>query len=281
MTDYSSDDRLSQLIEDLGDVDPPAALTRQVMGRISQEPRHEVRRRIIQFNRGDTPMTRKAMWGLAAAAVIVLGVYTITGFPPVGRGTEGTIGAAQKYQAPQISDKDVTLGDGTAQEFLQSEAFDQLAKDPDARDLVSNVNMRNILADAAFRRELASRDVRAVLSNQAIHNVFADALMRQELEDQLKANMSAEAVKKAMGTDVRGSEARAAVARMLSDAGVRSVLQKDVIRQALSNGELRQVMSNARMARAVNANVFANAVAARGFAASLRTGALATALAGR
>src|SRR5258706_11730692 len=111
MTDYSSDDRLSQLIEDLGDVDPPAALTRQVMGRISQEPRHEVRRRIIQFNRGDTPMTRKAMWGLAAAAVIVLGVYTITGFPPVGRGTEGTIGAAQKYQAPQISGKAVTLGD--------------------------------------------------------------------------------------------------------------------------------------------------------------------------
>jgi len=278
MMNRDSDDRLSRLIEDLGTVDPPAGLTRQVMAQISHEAQHKVQGRIIPFNRGGIAMTRKAMWGLAAAAVIVLGIYTYTGFPPVGGGTEGTIGAAQKYQAPQISDKDVTLGDGTAQEFLQSEAFDQLAKDPEARDLISDVNFRNLLRDVEFRNAIANADVRNALSNQAVHKLFESAEMRAELENQLKANMSAELIKQGIGTS---PSARAAVARILSDSAMRGALSRSVVRQALASAELRQAMANARMARALSRDAFVHAVAARGFAASLQNNALAAELSKR
>ena len=39
-------------------------------------------------------MARKAMIGSAAAAAVVLVTFAITGYPPIGKGTEGTIGQA-------------------------------------------------------------------------------------------------------------------------------------------------------------------------------------------
>ena len=45
-------------------------------------------------------MTSQAMWALATAAAVLLAVFVIRGFPPAGSGTESTIGAAQRYQAP-------------------------------------------------------------------------------------------------------------------------------------------------------------------------------------
>ena len=56
-------------------------------------------------------MARKVMMGLAAAAAVVLGVFAVTGYPPIGRGTEGSIDAAKRYQSQQLAAKDVVLGD--------------------------------------------------------------------------------------------------------------------------------------------------------------------------
>src|SRR5947207_3785354 len=150
MTNQDQEHRVSQLIEELGPVEPPAGLAREVMAKISLEAR-QPRARVIRFEKGGVTMIRKAMWGLAAAAAIVLAVYSVTGFPPIGRGTEGTIGAAQKYQAQQISASDVKLGDAAVQSFLQSEEFDQLLKDPDAKELMGNSALRAYLRDATFR----------------------------------------------------------------------------------------------------------------------------------
>lgn len=226
-------------------------------------------------------MTRKALLGLAAAAAVALAVYTFIGFPPIDQGTEGTIGAAQKYQVPQLASKDVVLGDASVQEFLQSELFDQLAKDPEARDLLTNASVKAALDDAEMRRAIADEDIRNALTNRAVHRLYDDAGMRAELESQVKTQMSAAAMKKAMGeTDARG-QARAAVARMLQDAGVRKAMQNDVVRRALDNGDLRRAMVDARMARALNRGAFVNAVTHRGFAAALRTNAIATELAKR
>ena len=82
-------------------------------------------------------MAKKTMIGLAAAAAVVLVTFSITGYPPIGRGTEGTIGQANRYQAPQpqMSASDVKLGDTAVQEFLQSDVFDRLLKDENARKL--------------------------------------------------------------------------------------------------------------------------------------------------
>ena len=58
--------------------------------------------------------------GLAIiAAVVVWGVWK--GYIPPKAGTEGAIGAAQRYTSPQITDSDVQLGDASIQAFLQSD----------------------------------------------------------------------------------------------------------------------------------------------------------------
>jgi hypothetical protein len=73
MIDQNDDRRLTQILEDLGPADPPAGFTRQVMERISLEKGQQIiGGRIVPFHKGGIAMTRKVMWGLAAAAAIVL-----------------------------------------------------------------------------------------------------------------------------------------------------------------------------------------------------------------
>ena len=46
---------------------------------------------------------KKLIWGIATAAAIILAIFAMRGFPPVEHGTEGTVGAAKKYQATQLT----------------------------------------------------------------------------------------------------------------------------------------------------------------------------------
>ena len=96
---------------------------------------------------GEMIMARKTMIGLAAAAAVVLVTFAITGYPPIGKGTEGTIGQANRYQAPQpqLAASDVKLGDTAAQEFMQSDVFDRLIKDEAAQEALSDASVRAAL----------------------------------------------------------------------------------------------------------------------------------------
>ena len=159
-------DRLADLVDSLGDVDPPSGLTQQILSAIAargvRAPAHDIAR-IATFDTkashaahsgarmdGGTVMGKKVMWGLAAAAVIALAVLNYTGIVPPREGTEGTIGAAKRYQAPQIADKDVALGDTSAQAFIQSDLFDQMMHDGNVRQLLSNEATRAALKSAEF-----------------------------------------------------------------------------------------------------------------------------------
>ena len=110
-TDRDEATSLDKAIEELGPVDPPQGFSRQVMAKISLEAARP-RPGVIRGNKGEMVMMRKAMWGLAAAAAVVLVVYSVVGFPSIGRGTEGTIGAAQKAVTPQLTNKDVAFAFG-------------------------------------------------------------------------------------------------------------------------------------------------------------------------
>src|SRR5262249_49283538 len=115
MTDEFPNERLDDLLQELGPADPPADFSRDVMSRI-ESGRERSAGNVVPFGRKGMAMTKKAMWGLAAAAAVILAMFVARGsFPTVDRGTEGTIGAAKKYQAPQIAASDVTLGDASAQ----------------------------------------------------------------------------------------------------------------------------------------------------------------------
>src|SRR5262245_11597407 len=90
---------LSTMLDDLPDIDPPSTLVSDVMSAIRCDVRpvtNDLRHSGVRRNR---TMARRMLWGVAAVAAVVLIAMRITGFPPTGRGTEGTIGAAQRYQA--------------------------------------------------------------------------------------------------------------------------------------------------------------------------------------
>ncbi len=227
-------------------------------------------------------MTRKAMWGVAAAAAILLGVFVIRGFPPVGHGTEGTVGAATKYEAPQIAAKDVVVGDASAQEFLQSEDFDRLAKDPDARSLMTNAALQPYLRDARFLDAIKQSDVKATLTNKAVAAIYANNLARQTLDAEIKAGMTGELVKKAAASANRAEASAASmVASALADRAVASALKQDAVRTALSDNSFRAYMQSPAAAAAMRGDAFTKASLHPGFAPAAVSGQLSNALAPR
>src|SRR5213082_2416561 len=86
---------------------------------------------------------------LTSAAVIAvgLGAYGLGRvYPPLGP-SAGTVGAAHRYVNSQVSDKDVTLGETSVPQLMQSDAFEamvhnaafrKLARDPNFGALAQN-----------------------------------------------------------------------------------------------------------------------------------------------
>src|SRR6187431_2850048 len=96
-------DHLDALLDELREADPPApGLVHDVMTQIRNTANPPKRR-----TTGDTRMVKKLLIGLSAAAALLLTVFATTGWPPPLPGTEGTIGAAKRHQAQQMSPADV------------------------------------------------------------------------------------------------------------------------------------------------------------------------------
>ncbi|HEV8395432.1 MAG TPA: hypothetical protein VGQ37_14235, partial [Vicinamibacterales bacterium] len=108
---FGEPDEVTRMLGAMKDVDPPADLVGTVMSRISSGPAVRARRvEPVQFS-GGKKMAKKVLWSLMGAAAAVLIVMKIAGYPPKSDGTEGTIGAAQRYQSQQIADGDVKVTD--------------------------------------------------------------------------------------------------------------------------------------------------------------------------
>jgi len=89
----------------------------------------------------------KIVWGISGTALVILAGLWMAGLiPPKQEGADATIGAAKRYQAPQIAASDVKLGDTEAQAFMQSETFDRILKDPNTRKLLASAEMRQMLS---------------------------------------------------------------------------------------------------------------------------------------
>jgi hypothetical protein len=152
-------EELDRLLDALGPAEPPSDLLTNVMRQVKvTTPAAATSRTAMPGHRDNLThggtgmgMGKKVMWGLAAAAALALIVMKFTGFPPMGDGTEGTVGAAKRYQAPQMAPSDVAVAPDEAQAFLQSDTFDRLIKDEDTRQMLANPSFRGALASAEFR----------------------------------------------------------------------------------------------------------------------------------
>jgi hypothetical protein len=244
LNDPWNDDEVTRTLNDLPTVDPPSTLVNDVMSTIaSRGAARATHPSVIPTKRGET-MAKKVLWIVAAAAAVALITMRFVGYPPVEKGTEATIGAAQRYQSPQISSADVKTEDAQLQAFLQSDLFRQLTTDKAARQALKNKDFQKALQEPAVRAALASSDVRdAIGSARAAGDAAAlaksDVVLRAALDANaaLKAAFeSSPALRAALvSQDVIAAMNSAALAAVLSQADVSMRLSNDAaIRAVLS-----------------------------------------------
>jgi len=89
---------------------------------------------------------------------VILGFVALRGIKVPPEGTEGTIGAANRYQTEQISAKDVKLEDAEIQAFLQSDTFHKLATSPEFRNVVKEQSFREVAGMPAYRTLMENKD---------------------------------------------------------------------------------------------------------------------------
>lgn len=238
------------LIESLGPAEAPAGLAGQVLSRISHRP---LSVRSSNFQRG-VPVNKKILFGLAAAAAIVLAVITYTSNPPATVGTEATIGAAQRAQTPQIAKQDVKLGDTSTQDVLQTETFDAILKDETLRGMLQDAELRAKLQDSALRTALQDEELRSALRDPQIARRLEDSNLKRSLVD-------------------------AAAAKKLTDSNLRSLLKHQAFADALRSDNLRMMLAKPGAAAALAGKAFQQALADRNFEAALRSPQFAEAMA--
>ena len=220
-----------------GPADPPARVMRTVMAYIHDNAPEALHESQMAVTGG--LMRTKVLWGLAAAAAIVLAVLGYTGFPPEAGGSEGAIGAAKRYQAGQIAASDVKLGDQAAQEFLQSDLFDKLMKDESVRKALNDPDIRVALADPAIRVALTDSDLRAALTNPEMRTSLSDPRIRTALNDPA----------------MRVALSHAGIAKALRDPNLATALTSADLRAALKSNGLSAALKSPQFGEAMRRGI--------------------------
>jgi hypothetical protein len=253
------DDEVTRTLNDLPPVDPPSTLVNDVMSTIaSRSAARATHSSYIPTKRGEN-MAKKVLWIVAATAALALIAMRLVGYPPVEKGTEATIGAAQRYQSPQISSADVKTEDAQLQAFLQSDVFRQLTTDKVARQALRNKDFQKALQDPAVRAALVSSDVRRVIGDLRV----ADAKVLANSDAKVLANSDAKVL---ASNDVRIRAALDANAMLRaafeSSPALRAALVSQDVIAAMNSKAMDAVLSKADVAMLVSSDVVFRALSA-------------------
>src|SRR6187549_2207251 len=97
---------------------------------------------------GTTANNRKYLMSGAAIVLVAIGAYGLGRvYPPLGP-SAGTIAPADRYQSAQVTEADVTLGDTSVPELMQTDAFEVMSKNPNFRTLVSHPGFAALAANS-------------------------------------------------------------------------------------------------------------------------------------
>ena len=260
-------DELSMMLNDLPRVDPPSSLTPTVMSSIAEYAKAQVTQPQVTFMRRGSTMAKKVLWSVAAVAAVALVALRVAGYPPVEEGTEATIGAAQRYQAPQIAAADVKVENQQFQSFLQSDLFRRLVNDKAAQEALKNPDLQRALADLNVRTALSNEAIRTAISNNAMlwarytanNNVIANVRLDAKYFAMLQAALNASPALVAAISNVNIAEAisNSNLAMVLANSDAMVAVRNEAVLNAMLNAS-----SNARIDAASNAaaNASANAI---------------------
>jgi hypothetical protein len=255
------DDEVTRTLNDLPPVDPPSTLVNEVMSTIaSRTAARATHPSVVPTKRGEI-MAKKVLWIVAATAALALITMRLVGYPPVEKGTEATIGAAQRYQSPQISSADVKTEDAQLQAFLQSDLFHQLTTDKTAREALKNKDFQKALQEPAVRAALASADARYAIGSAK--KVAGDAAALAKSDVVFRAALDANPLLRA------AFDASPALRAALASQDVVAALNSRSLGAALSQADVAMSLANDAAIRAVLSapDVALDAAAAAGGAA--------------
>src|SRR4051812_5850391 len=95
---------------------------------------------------------------LTTAGVLVFGIAAYglgRVYPPVGP-SAGTVAPAQRYVSSQVGEGDVTLGDTSVPELMQTDAFQVMVKDPNFRALANDPGFAALASNPAAMAAIAA-----------------------------------------------------------------------------------------------------------------------------
>src|SRR5438067_13943301 len=99
---------------------------------------HHMATRLSTSNNRTMIMTTAAVLAVGVAAYSLGRVY-----PPLGP-SAGTIAPADRYVSAQVGEGDVTLGDTSVPELMQTDAFELMVKNPSFRALAASPGFQAI-----------------------------------------------------------------------------------------------------------------------------------------
>ena len=254
-------ERLNALLASLGPAEAPPQLVADVLARVRPHAAapQPVRPFVRSIPRRGEIVNKKLIFGLAAAAAVILAVITYTSYPPATEGTEATIGAAQRAQTPQIASKDVGLGDTSAQDVLQTDTWDAIMKDE---------SLRSALQDAQVREALRGHDLRESLKSEAVRQALGDAqLSRYLTEENLfrRGALDEAALSRVSNTRIKAALTnRNFVNALAANKNLASLLSRPDRAQVFGGEAMSRLVKDARFAAAIaNDGKFTRSLAER------------------
>ncbi len=258
--------RAIRALDEAERVEPPPGLAREVKQEVrAQGPRARQlpggwrvfkfrdsvsrspgQRRHESISGGIMSTSKKVLLGVAAVAVIAIGYFAIKGYPPIGDGAAGTVGAAKRYQSEQIAAKDVVLENTEVQAFLQTDVFQALVHDPASRRLLASDSFRQALASQAVQQALASRAVQQALASQAVQQALASRAVQQAFASKaFQQALASQSVQQAMSSrafqQALGSQA---FQQALGSQAFQQAMASQAFQQALGSQAFQQMLSS-------------------------------------
>lgn len=216
--------------------------------------------------RGGVIVRAKILWGVTGVAAAAIVSIFVLGYPPIGNsGTEGSIGQAQRYQGATLSAKDISVPDTDVQQFIQSDTFDRLLKDREAREALlamfkdpqlgmalSRPQVRTLAADRAALEALGRPTIQALFANAAAREALAAptvAALLPTLLPHLEDAMFVDAIAR---PGVAEALTRPAIQIAMTQGNLAAMREEQALMSFVSNPAVASVLNdaNARMALA-------------------------------
>ena len=137
-----------------------------------------------------TSNNRKLILTGAAVIAVGLGAYGLGRvYPPLGP-SSGTVGASQRYVNSQVGEKDVTLGDTSVPQLMQSDAFEAMVKNPAFRKLARDPNFSALAQNPVVLSALAANAdaFKAIASDPKTFSALAQAAQQLSANNGSAAN---------------------------------------------------------------------------------------------